>query len=191
MKENESGNRNMKILLTAILAVLLLILAGGVALFLKSHLEESDDCDVGPWGSWTSCYLPPRTCGIGSKNRTREKRADATHKGEKCAELRIIEVVDYLNCEVPCTPVDCEVGPWGNWSSCSLTCGTGTKERTREKIADAVNDGVECLAERSLISLTEQTTCKEEDCPGEEVLVRKQVGNPQSCHKAKEILRLF
>ena len=34
----------------------------------------------------------------------REKRADATHKGEKCAELRIIEVVDHLNCEVPCTP---------------------------------------------------------------------------------------
>ena len=31
----------MKILLTAILAVLLLILGGGVALFLKSHLEES------------------------------------------------------------------------------------------------------------------------------------------------------
>ena len=28
-----------------------------------------------------------------------------------------------------------------------------------------MNDGVECLAERSLISLTEQTTCKEEDCP--------------------------
>merc|ERR1712126_474047 len=127
---------------------------------------------------WTSCYLPPRTCGIGSKNRTREKRADATHKGEKCAELRIIEVTEHLNCEVPCTPVDCEVGPWGNWSSCSVTCDEGTKERTREKIADAVNGGVECLAERSLISLTEQTVCKDEDCPGEEMLVRKQVGNP-------------
>ena len=39
-----------------------------------------------------------------SSDHFREKRADATHKGEKCAELRIIEVVEYLNCEVPCTP---------------------------------------------------------------------------------------
>ena len=33
-----------------------------------------------------------------------------------------------------------------------------------------MNDGVECLAERSFISLTEQTTCKEEDCPGGKIL---------------------
>ena len=31
----------------------------------------SADCDVGPWGAWTSCYLPPGLCGVGDKNRTR------------------------------------------------------------------------------------------------------------------------
>ena len=31
----------------------------------------SVDCDVGPWGEWTSCYLPPDMCGVGSKDRSR------------------------------------------------------------------------------------------------------------------------
>merc|ERR1711872_423537 len=92
MKENESSNRKWKILLFTTCAILLLVLGCGVALSLKYHLAEPDDCDVGPWERWTSRYLPPGTCGIGSKNRTRKKRVDAKYKGEKCAELRIIEL---------------------------------------------------------------------------------------------------
>ena len=33
------------------------------------------DCDVGPWSNWTSCYLPPNVCGIGSMKRTRYGKA--------------------------------------------------------------------------------------------------------------------
>ena len=77
-------------------------------------------CDVGPWGTWTSCYVPPNTCGWGYKNRTRkvkitlneeshillffcrDKIQDAKHNGEKCAKLRIIEISEIINCNVPC-----------------------------------------------------------------------------------------
>ena len=31
-----------------------------------------------------------------------------------------------------CYPVDCDVGPWGAWTSCSATCGVGDKNRTRK-----------------------------------------------------------
>jgi len=173
-RENENGNSKMKILLAVALAVIVLLLfavGGGVGLLLKSNFMDSADCDVGPWGSWTSCYLPPRTCGIGSKNRTRKKRADAQNLGEKCAELRIIELTEMFPCNVACTPLDCEVGPWGNWTSCSVTCGGGTKERTRPKIAEAVNDGAECASARNFIPLTEQTTCNEDDCPPDVKLI--------------------
>ena len=78
--------------------------------------SKSLDCDVGPWGSWTSCYLPPGTCGIGEKNRTRQGQlfilmhylccrdliSESKGNGEKCARPRIIEVAETLNCNVAC-----------------------------------------------------------------------------------------
>lgn len=133
------------------------------------------DCDVGSWGSWSSCQAPPGSCG------TREKLADAQNHGEKCAKARIIELSEFLPCNVACQiPVDCKVGPWGSWSSCSTTCGGGTKERTRGKIAEAVNNGTKFVSSR-MIPLSESNTCNEVDCPAADhtvMLVRKNVGNP-------------
>ena len=83
----------------------------------------------------------------------REIIADAKHNGEKCAKLssRIIELAETDSCNVACPgmvrllkritdilnlnliSVDCDVGPWGSWTPCSLPCGGGTKNRTRCK----------------------------------------------------------
>jgi len=200
--EKKSENKKVKILLGIglITVVLLLLLGAGIALLLKSNFEEKAttsattsgtsttpatvnvDCDVGPWSSWSSCHLPPGTCGIGSKNRTREELAEAEYHGEKCAKNRIIELAEYLNCNIPCiTPVDCKVGSWTSWTACSVTCGGGSKERTREKLADAQNDGTPCVSSRNFIQLQERNTCNSEDCPAGgnvTMLHRKQVGNP-------------
>jgi len=127
--------------------------------------------------------VPPNTCGWGYKNRTRkvkinlneeshillffcrDKIQDAKHNGEKCAKLRIIEISEIINCNVPCElPVDCQVGEWGLWTSCSATCNGGTKERTREKIADAENNGANCVSARKTIPLTESNTCNNVGC---------------------------
>jgi len=170
------GHKKFKIILVAILVVLLLLLGGGVGLLLKSNLETPVDCDVGPWGEWTSCYLPPDMCGVGSKDRSREQIAEAQHYGEKCAKPRIIELMESQACNVECkSPVDCKVGPWEEWSSCSVTCGEGTRDRTREKLADAAHNGETCSSTR-IISLKEQDTCSDQPC---EIVVlrRKEVGN--------------
>merc|ERR550534_208957 len=53
--------------------------------------------------------------------------------------------------------------------------GEGTRDRTREKLADAAHNGEMCSSTR-IISLTEQDTCNEQPC---EIVVlrRKEVGN--------------
>jgi len=104
-------SKKWKILLVVIALTLLLVLlgvgGGVIALLLRWNIEESVDCDVGPWGAWTSCYLPPGTCGVGEKNRTRNAIANATNNGEKCAKVRLIELAETLACHVACnTPVD-------------------------------------------------------------------------------------
>ena len=50
---------------------------------------------------------------------------------------------------------------WGNWtfSSCSVTCGTGTKNGTREKDVEESNGGT-CTGQ-----FTETVSCKVADCP--------------------------
>ena len=41
-------------------------------------------------------------------------------------------------------PVDCKWGPYGEWTSCSKTCGGGEKSRQRSVFIPASNGGKDC-----------------------------------------------
>jgi len=56
-------------------------------------------------------------------------------------------------------PVDCINSEWGSWSSCSLTCGTGTQRRTRG-IAKRAYYGGKCLG-----ALADDRDCSPAPCP--------------------------
>ena len=58
-------------------------------------------------------------------------------------------------------PVDCSWNTWGQWSTCSVTCGTGSQGRTRTKAQQAANGGNQCRG-----SSRDTRNCKTQNCPG-------------------------
>ena len=62
------------------------------------------------------------------------------------------------------TLVDCIWGEHGEWSTCSDTCGGGTKTRTRPEATPASNDGAPCTG-----SATETGQCNTDACPGRNI----------------------
>ena len=59
-----------------------------------------------------------------------------------------------------CSAVDCTVSSWSSWSSCSRTCGSGVKTRTRTKTTDE-----SCGGSCHYHYFQETKTCNSNCCP--------------------------
>ena len=55
--------------------------------------------------------------------------------------------------------VDCVWSDWSDWSACSVTCDTGTQERSRSEETAASGDGAECEGDS-----TSSQECSMDDC---------------------------
>lgn len=84
------------------------------------------DCTYKSWTGWSACS---KTCAGGTRSNKRGKNP-AAHGGKDCAyaETQLTETCNPTPC-----PVDCSFRSWTGWSTCSLTCGSGQKTRTRTK----------------------------------------------------------
>ena len=111
------------------------------------------DCEWGPYGEWSSCS---KTCGGGERSRTRQVEVPPSNEGKACEG----EETETEICNTDLCPVDCEWGPYGEWSSCSKTCGGGETSRTRQVMVPESNGGQACEGEE-----TETKTCNTELCP--------------------------
>eukprot|EP00929_Paragymnodinium_shiwhaense_P115847 TRINITY_DN8499_c0_g8_i1.p1 TRINITY_DN8499_c0_g8~~TRINITY_DN8499_c0_g8_i1.p1 ORF type:complete len:5046 (+),score=966.34 TRINITY_DN8499_c0_g8_i1:123-15260(+) len=61
-------------------------------------------------------------------------------------------------------PRPCQLGDWGDWTTCSASCASGSKSRRREVVAHQEDGGVPCTGER-----VEEITCGR-PCPVDCVL---------------------
>ncbi|XP_015725366.1 hemicentin-1 isoform X1 [Coturnix japonica] len=78
------------------------------------------------WGLWEECS---KSCGQGNRTRTRTcSNPPAQHNGKPCSG----SAVDFIMCNVGFCPVDGKWAPWGSWSTCTVSCGGGNSQRTRQ-----------------------------------------------------------
>jgi hypothetical protein len=107
-------------------------------------LEEcTGECETSNWSAWSNCmgfcgpdcwkscalpgpdqrHTPPS--GFRSKHRNIIEQVRGNRFG--CPKTEWTE-----NCDLPYCPEHCVPGDWGPWSSCSRSCGVGSKRRSRK-----------------------------------------------------------
>ena len=109
------------------------------------------DCQVTQWSAWGDCS---KTCGSGVKTRDRTVTVNAAYSGAACPAL-----ADSSSCSTDACPVDCQVTQWSAFGSCSTTCGSGVKTRTRAVTVNAAYSGAACPA------LADSSSCSTDACP--------------------------
>lgn len=109
------------------------------------------NCQHSAWGAWGKCS---KSCGGGTKSKTRTITQQALHGGKKCENTRTSTTCNTAPC-----PVDCKVSAWGGWGGCSKACGTGLQKRARRVSRRVANGGKTCP------KLEESKKCNTNPCP--------------------------
>merc|ERR1719498_1768689 len=137
-----------------------------------NHGDCPVHCSVGEWSAWDACT---ESCGTGSQTRTRDVTVDfkdgytcslsspdchldGVQGHEVVAVTRCSILSDERDCNEHACPKDCVVGAWSDWSSCTLSCGTGSQTRPRVNTAPE-HGGKACPSSRA------QRACNDHECP--------------------------
>ncbi|KAI8128992.1 Spondin-1 [Lucilia cuprina] len=142
--------------------------------------DEPPQCDTTPWSRWDECSAE---CGPGKQYRTREfknaalawrfkcrtsLREEQDCTGSKCNTFdeEAAAAIETENLQVGHTPEtpECAISDWGEWSSCSVSCGIGTERRTRHYLNPRAKKKCQQV---SRVRLQEQRNCKGVDCGGD------------------------
>jgi hypothetical protein len=111
---------------------------------------------VGDWSAWSDCTV---TCADGTRSRTYTVTTSALNGGTSCSTTPFS--VESQTCSNSPCAVHC-VGQWGQWSSCTKTCGTGETTRTFAVTTADNYGGDTCVANDGEV---ENVACSTSSCP--------------------------
>jgi len=106
------------------------------------------DCKHSDWAEWTECK--PFCEGI--MNRSRNILQHPANGGAACGSIAEVQ-----NCSNEC--VDCQWGSWGSWSSCPVSCGGSTQNRSRIQLVAQAGRGLPCEGDESASRPCGEITC--------------------------------
>lgn len=113
------------------------------------------DGGLSNWGDWTECSA---SCGGGIQLRKRYCSSPVPQYGGKDCDGNLTE---SLNCNTHECPIHGKYSEWGGWSSCSVTCGGGTRSRNRTCTNPPPQfGGQECSGDSE-----NSESCNTENCP--------------------------
>lgn len=121
--------------------------------------DEAKNCILSTWSEWSVC---PVSCGGGQHSRSRNVEDRAVAGGLPCqGPLLEASPCGETSCsgDAGSTATACKVTPWDAWSSCSVTCGQGYKER-RRRIAQPALAGMDGCDD----VLIEVDNCEQSPC---------------------------
>jgi len=131
---------------------------GGSACGVKMELKQCNeqpcpiDCVVSEWSAAHACS---HSCGaLGTQIRHRSIKIASGFGGVECPHIS-----ETSECGRDPCPVDCLVSQFGQWTTCSRSCGTGEHARRRTIRRDVAHGGKECPHQ------LEMRKCNKHDCP--------------------------
>ncbi|KAI5624338.1 spondin-1 precursor [Silurus asotus] len=102
--------------------------------------EDASTCMMSEWITWSPCSV---SCGAGIRSRERYVK-QFPEDGFSCTLPT--EETELCTVNQDCSPSSCLVTEWGEWDTCSATCGLGMKRRER-MVKMPPSDGSICGAE--------------------------------------------
>ncbi|CAE7263303.1 SSPO [Symbiodinium pilosum] len=126
-------------------------------------LQESKMCDGGDcpvdcrWSDWSSWQACSTSCGDGNSTRSRTVSVPRNSFGEDCQG----KPQQSRQCSNEPCPVPCKMSDWTQWTSCPVTCGSASVQRTRT-VAEQSGNGGSCPGQDHVF---EKKYCSVDPCP--------------------------